>query len=120
MGWLDGLRDRSIFYSFDRSGYRRHQRDFTLTDLDRKLTGKICLVTGANAGLGRALASGLAARRAEVYLLCRSPERGAEARDAIARTGGRGFVLGAGCVIDTRTPAGNLHAVRRATEAAVL
>ncbi len=43
-----------------------------------------------------------------------------EAREAIAQTGGRGFMLGAGCVIDTRTPERNLHAARRATESADL
>jgi uroporphyrinogen decarboxylase len=39
-----------------------------------------------------------------------------EARDAIVQTGGRGLILGAGCVINTRTPAENLHAARRATD----
>jgi len=40
----------------------------------------------------------------------------AEASDAIAQTGGRGFILAAGCVISTRTPEANLAAARRATE----
>jgi uroporphyrinogen decarboxylase len=43
-----------------------------------------------------------------------------EARDAIAQTDGRGFVLGAGCVINTRTPSENLRAARRATQLGAL
>ena len=37
----------------------------------------------------------------------------AEARDAVAQTGGRGLVLGSGCVIMTSTPLRNLQALRR-------
>lgn len=44
----------------------------------------------------------------------------AEARAAIAQTAGRGFILGAGCVINTRTPERNLYAARQATEIAGL
>ncbi|MBI5302245.1 MAG: uroporphyrinogen decarboxylase [Chloroflexi bacterium] len=36
----------------------------------------------------------------------------AEARDAIAQTGGRGFILGAGCVIPIDTPDENVRVVR--------
>jgi uroporphyrinogen decarboxylase len=39
-----------------------------------------------------------------------------EALEAAAQVDRRGFILGAGCVIDTRTPEGNLHAARRATK----
>jgi uroporphyrinogen decarboxylase len=35
----------------------------------------------------------------------------AEARDAIAQTGGRGFILTAGCVIPVDTPEENIRAV---------
>jgi uroporphyrinogen decarboxylase len=39
-----------------------------------------------------------------------------EVREAIAQTEGQGFILAAGCVIDTHTPESNLHAARRASE----
>lgn len=39
----------------------------------------------------------------------------AEAREAIAQTKGRGFILAAGCVISTRTPESNLRAARQST-----
>ena len=38
----------------------------------------------------------------------------AEARDAIAQTGGRGFILAAGCVIPVDTPEENIRAVKEA------
>lgn len=41
--------------------------------------GKVCIVTGANAGIGRATALGLARRGATVALVCRSRERAEEA-----------------------------------------
>jgi len=84
MGLFDGVLDRSILYAFDRSGYLRHQRAFDPADLECSMRGKVCLVTGANSGLGRAIATGLARRDATVHLLCRDPERGSAARDAIA------------------------------------
>jgi NAD(P)-dependent dehydrogenase (short-subunit alcohol dehydrogenase family) len=83
MGFLDKMLDRSILFSFDRSGYQRHQRTYDSSDLDRSMTGKVCLVTGANSGLGFAVASGLAARNATVHMLCRNAERGASARKTI-------------------------------------
>lgn len=46
-----------------------------------------------------------------------TPEQIAEeARDAIEQTGGRGFVLGTGCVTPIVTPTRNLYAVRQAVE----
>lgn len=77
----DRLADASIFFSFDRTGYERHARRFDPADEDITLEGKRILVTGANSGLGRAAAFALAHRRAEVWLLCRSEERGQQALD---------------------------------------
>jgi NAD(P)-dependent dehydrogenase (short-subunit alcohol dehydrogenase family) len=52
------------------------------------VAGKTALVTGANSGLGRAVATALARGGARVLMLCRSAERGAAARDAIIREAG--------------------------------
>jgi NAD(P)-dependent dehydrogenase (short-subunit alcohol dehydrogenase family) len=50
--------------------------------------GKVCLVTGANTGVGRAAARGLAETGATVLLICRSREKGEEARDSIRKETG--------------------------------
>lgn len=76
-----------------------------------QLAGKTALVTGANSGLGQAVATALAARGARVLMLCRSAERGAAARDAIgAATGGAQLEL---VVCDLASQA----AIRRAAAA---
>ncbi|TQS40388.1 SDR family NAD(P)-dependent oxidoreductase [Cryptosporangium phraense] len=53
------------------------------------LAGKLALVTGATAGIGRAVAVRLAENGAEVVVHGRDPERGAEVVAGIARRGGR-------------------------------
>jgi len=50
--------------------------------------GRVCAITGASSGLGYETALALARRGATVALLCRSEERGAQARDRIAATTG--------------------------------
>jgi dehydrogenase/reductase SDR family member 12 len=81
--WLDGLLDRSIVLSFDRTGFRRHSARFDPTDLDVDLDGRVCLVTGANAGLGFVASRELARRGGEVWMLVRNQAKGEEAAHAI-------------------------------------
>ena len=59
------------------------------------LTNATLLITGANAGIGRAAALQLAQRGALVVLLCRNPERGAEALAAVRQASptGRGDLI---------------------------
>ncbi|MBP7688567.1 MAG: SDR family oxidoreductase [Thermoflexales bacterium] len=49
---------------------------------------KICLVTGANRGIGKAIALGLAQRGATVIIVCRDRERGEAARQEIRSSSG--------------------------------
>ncbi|MHC4830741.1 MAG: SDR family NAD(P)-dependent oxidoreductase [Planctomycetota bacterium] len=77
--------DASIYFSFDASGYRRHARGFDPDALDVDLRGQRCLVSGANSGIGFATAEALARRGAEVWLLCRNPERGRAAEAELRR-----------------------------------
>lgn len=76
MGLLDAILDASVFWSFDQSGFLRHAARFDRRVDALGLTGKTILVTGANSGLGLATSEALAGRGAEVWLLCRSEERG--------------------------------------------
>ncbi len=58
------------------------------------MLGKTCLVTGANTGIGKETARELAARGAQVIMVCRDPDKGAAAREEIRRsTGNHNVVL---------------------------
>ena len=86
MSWftrtLDSLRDSSVLFSFDRSGFERHAARFRPGDLDVDLAGKVCLVTGANSGIGLATAKVFASRGARVVMVCRHRERALRRQDA--------------------------------------
>lgn len=85
MSLLDSLLDASVFLSFDRTGFRRHQRRFHPDDLQVDLTGTTVLVTGANSGLGLATTTQLARLGATVAMLCRDEARGAQALQDVRR-----------------------------------
>jgi NAD(P)-dependent dehydrogenase (short-subunit alcohol dehydrogenase family) len=92
---MSRLLDASILLSFDRTGYRRHAVDFDPADLQVDLTGRVCLVTGANSGIGLETSLALAARGARVWMLCRNRQRGrAAVREVRARSGSRRVQLG--------------------------
>jgi len=74
MSMLDTLKDYSIVYSFDRSGYQRHARQFDPIE-DNHLIGKRFLITGGTSGIGAALAQRLAEAGSEVIVTGRSAER---------------------------------------------
>ncbi|TKJ27542.1 MAG: short-chain dehydrogenase [Promethearchaeota archaeon Loki_b31] len=47
------------------------------------MEGKICIITGANSGIGKATAIGLAMMNATIVMMCRSKERGEEVQKEI-------------------------------------
>ena len=64
-----------------------------MPDTDRTMAGKVCLVTGATAGIGAVTALALARRGATVCLVGRSAERvGATARQIVEQTGNSSVV----------------------------
>jgi NAD(P)-dependent dehydrogenase (short-subunit alcohol dehydrogenase family) len=56
------------------------------------MAGKICLVTGANSGIGRETVLGLAGHGAHVVMVCRNSKRGEMAREAIIQESGNSDV----------------------------
>jgi NAD(P)-dependent dehydrogenase (short-subunit alcohol dehydrogenase family) len=64
---------------------RRAERISGMKGLDsnKKMRGKICLVTGANSGIGYQTALGLARMDATVAMVCRNKERGEAAQKEI-------------------------------------
>ena len=49
------------------------------------MTGKVVVITGANSGLGKEVATYVTSKGAKVYMLCRSVERAKSARDDIIK-----------------------------------
>jgi len=69
-------------------GYEYHEKTYDASDLAVNLTGRYCIVTGGNQGLGYATATELARRGATVRLVCRNAQRGEAAVASIrAATG---------------------------------
>ncbi|KAL6962544.1 hypothetical protein U1Q18_037502 [Sarracenia purpurea var. burkii] len=76
------------YLNFTKAGYMEHSKKFNPEDMQSKIEGKNCIVTGANSGIGYATAEGLASRGANVYMVCRSKERGEAACSKIQSTTG--------------------------------
>eukprot|EP00553_Chaetoceros_curvisetus_P000808 CAMPEP_0204626420 /NCGR_PEP_ID=MMETSP0717-20131115/12139_1 /ASSEMBLY_ACC=CAM_ASM_000666 /TAXON_ID=230516 /ORGANISM="Chaetoceros curvisetus" /LENGTH=342 /DNA_ID=CAMNT_0051642365 /DNA_START=96 /DNA_END=1124 /DNA_ORIENTATION=- len=83
---------------FTQTGYLRHIKDYkspvqSRADIIRgasgadgvDLGGQVVVVTGANSGLGKEVATYAAAKGANVYMICRSKVRGEAARDEIQK-----------------------------------
>jgi len=63
-----------------------------MVDVTIDMSGKICLVTGANSGIGKETALGLARYGATVILVCRNPHKGEAARQEIQEKSGNSHV----------------------------
>jgi NAD(P)-dependent dehydrogenase (short-subunit alcohol dehydrogenase family) len=60
----------------------------TSDSLSPSMNGKVCMITGANSGIGYVTARELARMGAHVAMVCRSKERGGAARNTIIRETG--------------------------------
>lgn len=83
---VDMALDLGIVPGFSAIGYRARKRLFGW-DANR-LEGRSVMVTGANAGIGKAISLELSRRGAEVHMVCRNPDKGEAAREEIALESG--------------------------------
>jgi len=90
--WLfrkaDDLLDQLILPSYTWPGYVLRSLSWRKADLAVDMTGRVCLVTGATAGIGLATAVGLARLGATVYIVARNAAKGAQVREQIAAESG--------------------------------
>lgn len=81
---LDTVLDRAVVPGYTRVGYLIRRASWPHDDpRPDSLRGRTALVTGANRGIGQAIATGLARLGATVLLTVRNEERGQRARDEI-------------------------------------
>ncbi|MDT8915946.1 SDR family NAD(P)-dependent oxidoreductase [Amycolatopsis sp. PS_44_ISF1] len=77
---LDTVLDRTVLGGYSRWGYRLRRRQWPDGDpAAGALDGRVAVVTGANSGLGEAIAAGLSGLGATVVLAVRNRERGEQA-----------------------------------------
>src|SRR5687768_14070533 len=60
--------------------------------MSESMGGRIVVITGSNTGIGRGTAEALAAKGATIVMVCRSKERGEQARTEIAASSKNGKV----------------------------
>lgn len=91
---------RSVAFSafgllqFTKAAFLEHVKKFKDEDMCVDMSGKNCIVTGSNSGIGFATAKALASRGASVYMVCRNKERGVKAVSEIkSNTGNESVYL---------------------------
>ena len=80
---LDTALDRAVVPGYSTVGYRLRQPGWSADPPPGALRGRTALVTGANRGIGKAIAAGLAGLGASVLLTVRDRDSGEQARKEI-------------------------------------
>lgn len=71
--WWNSLLDKTVYFSFDRSGFDRHSREFSPIDYS-KISGAT-LVTGGSDGIGRAVVNSLIENKKTVTVIGRDQKK---------------------------------------------
>ncbi|KAF8067317.1 DHRS12 [Scenedesmus sp. PABB004] len=87
--------------AFTAAGYERAAARFDNSCMQSSLAGRVCIVTGANSGLGLTTSHELARRGATLWMLCRDEARGAAAVAAVVAESGNQDVHLAVCDISS-------------------
>jgi NAD(P)-dependent dehydrogenase (short-subunit alcohol dehydrogenase family) len=106
---LDAVLDRTLI-GYSNVGYRIRRHFWPPDPAPDALRGRVAIVTGANSGLGKATATGLARLGATVRMVVRRPDAGEAARADILAA-----VPGADVLVE-RCDVSSLDAVRRYAE----
>jgi dehydrogenase/reductase SDR family protein 12 len=85
--------EKTVLLSFSRIGYFIRRFSWDPNDLDVGMSGKVCIVTGANSGLGFETSKQLARLGARVYMLVRDPVRGERAQQEVCEFAGHSQVF---------------------------
>ncbi len=75
-GFWGKLLDKTVVFSFDKSGFNRHQKKFIEDIYQKKMSEKSILVTGATAGIGAEVAASLSSLGSSVFFTGRNQQRG--------------------------------------------
>src|SRR5262249_2599222 len=66
----------------------KKRKDRNMSQLKASMQGKICMITGANSGIGKSTALGLARMGDKIIMVCRDRANGEEAQNEIKTTSG--------------------------------
>lgn len=80
---VDDTLNQTVIFGYDRIGYYLRKPLWNPEEVNSNMKGKVCLITGANSGLGKATALHLAKLGAEVHLVCRNEQLGKKAQEEI-------------------------------------
>ena len=74
--YWDYILDKTIVFSFDKTGFRRHKSKFFENHFQKEIKGEKTLVTGGTSGIGRQVAQELCRLGSKVYVTGRSERKG--------------------------------------------
>jgi len=74
--YSDIILDKTVIFSFDKTGFNRHSNEFKESIYEYSLVGKNALVTGGTSGIGESVATSLSKQECDVTVTGRDCVRG--------------------------------------------